>query len=106
MVAQFCAWYLNAKLIIDWHNFGFSILAMNTGKNSIPTKVATYYETWFGKNAYAHLCVTKAMAYVLKQEWKVKGKVVVLYDRAPKSFARLHLDQVHTVIILLFITFY
>lgn len=30
-IAQLCRWLLSCKLVIDWHNFGYSLMALNLG---------------------------------------------------------------------------
>jgi len=92
-VARFAAWIRNARLIIDWHNLGFSILALRLGHGSIITRLARWCELASASSAYAHVCVTKAMANQLK-EWNIQGKVVVLYDRPPEHFRRLEPKEI------------
>ncbi|KAJ7151592.1 mannosyltransferase [Mycena filopes] len=62
-----------SKVIIDWHNLGYSILAMR-------------FERTFGQTAYAHLFVTEAMRNFLVEEWDLQGIKVVLHDRPPRRF--------------------
>ncbi|CAG8841109.1 1542_t:CDS:2, partial [Racocetra persica] len=40
MITQFVCWARQANLIIDWHNFGFTILGMRLGHNSRIVKIA------------------------------------------------------------------
>jgi beta-1,4-mannosyltransferase len=61
-----------AKLIIDWHNTGYSILAMRTGEHSILVRIAKWFESYFGRTAYAHLFVTKALEKFLADEWALE----------------------------------
>jgi beta-1,4-mannosyltransferase len=61
-----------AKLLIDWHNTGYSILAMRTGDASILVRIAKWFESYFGKKAYAHLFVTKALEKFLAKEWSLE----------------------------------
>lgn len=86
LVVQVLKYLLNAKLIIDWHNFGYSLMKLNLG-SSIIVRVAEAYEKYMGKYATLHLCVSEGMAEYLR-EW-VKGEIIVLYDKAPKEFKRL-----------------
>eukprot|EP00475_Leptophrys_vorax_P009255 TRINITY_DN16121_c0_g2_i1.p1 TRINITY_DN16121_c0_g2~~TRINITY_DN16121_c0_g2_i1.p1 ORF type:complete len:443 (-),score=98.00 TRINITY_DN16121_c0_g2_i1:57-1385(-) len=75
------------KLVIDWHNYGWSILGHSLGSNShIFVKFAKWYEKAFGAHADANLCVTKAMKDDLKANWKIDAEV--LYDRPPSFFKR------------------
>ena len=50
-----------SKLIIDWHNYGFSIMALSHSASSWIVRVAKWYEGVFGRLANHHFCVTKAM---------------------------------------------
>ncbi|KAI0243512.1 mannosyltransferase [Massospora cicadina] len=61
--------------------------------------MAHAYEWLFGRHAYAHLTVTYAMACELKEVWKIRGKVVVLHDRAPSGFRRLTTEEVHSTLL-------
>ncbi|KAJ1873593.1 mannosyltransferase [Coemansia sp. RSA 990] len=62
-VAQLCAWLTGARLVIDWHNYGYTILGMKVGMS--------------------HPAVSLAQ----------RGQLVVLYDRAPRHFKRLQLNE-------------
>jgi beta-1,4-mannosyltransferase len=48
------------KLIIDWHNYGFSILRVNQANRAI-VWIAKVYEVYVGKFAWKHLTVSEAM---------------------------------------------
>lgn len=61
-----------SKIIIDWHNLGYSILALRLGKNHPLVKLARRFEQYFGRNAYAHLFVTNAMREYLVKEWDLQ----------------------------------
>ncbi|ORX88087.1 chitobiosyldiphosphodolichol beta-mannosyltransferase-like protein [Anaeromyces robustus] len=100
LIIQLVNFLLQSKLIIDWHNFGYTIMSVTMG-NSLIVRVAKLYEMVFGNYAYAHLCVTKAMATFLKDTFKVKGQICVLYDQAPKHFRRLELDEIHKLLLKL-----
>lgn len=53
--------------MIDWHNFGFSILGIKLGMNHPVVQLAKRYEQYFGRHAYAHLTVTDRMNRELNQ---------------------------------------
>ncbi|KAJ2365046.1 mannosyltransferase [Coemansia sp. RSA 2610] len=95
LVARVCAWLTGARLVIDWHNYGFTILGMKLGPTHPIVSLARRFERCFGKRAYAHLCVTDAMAADLRQNWRISGQLVVLHDRAPRHFRRLDTDEIH-----------
>lgn len=71
-LARFIAHVSKAKLVIDWHNTGYSILAMRTGEGSVLVRIAKWFESYFGKKAYAHLFVTKALEQYLAKEWSLE----------------------------------
>ncbi|KAI8811807.1 beta-1,4-mannosyltransferase-like protein [Cladochytrium replicatum] len=94
-VAQIVALLRGSKLIIDWHNFGYSLMALNLGKDSKIVKFAERFENFWGQSAYAHLCVTAAMSNFLKETWMVNGPVIVVHDRPPPHFRTLSDLEVH-----------
>ncbi|KAI8049736.1 hypothetical protein BDF22DRAFT_698422 [Syncephalis plumigaleata] len=95
VVARLVAGLRRSRLIIDWHNFGYTILGLNLGARHPVVRIAEWYERIFGGNAYAHLCVTKAMALKLRNDWQLCGPIYTLYDRAPDQFHRLDLAERH-----------
>lgn len=72
--------------MIDWHNFGYSILALKLGQNHPLVKLSIWYERVFCKYALAHLCVTDAMKSVLEQEFDLKAPILPLHDRPASHF--------------------
>jgi len=115
LLAQVLAVWSRARLVIDWHNFGYSLLAMRVGgQDHWLARFAKGYEQLFGRNAYAHLAVTEAMARKLADEWHVRsssggggggGKgsasssVIVLHDKPPSHFRRLVADEIHAFLV-------
>ncbi|KAF3389192.1 Chitobiosyldiphosphodolichol beta-mannosyltransferase [Penicillium rolfsii] len=74
------------RLIIDWHNFGYSILALKLGEKHPLVKLSTWYEKTFGRSASAHLCVTDAMGRVLKKDFQLQAPILLLHDRPASHF--------------------
>ena len=88
-----------SKVIIDWHNLGYSILALKLGSDHIfvrlakmsilpplpyanhQTKTAIRFEARFGRVAYAHLFVTRAMHDFLVKEWKLQYETCYPFTR-------------------------
>lgn len=91
MVAQFYCFIRNTRLIIDWHNFGYSILALRLGQSHPVVKIADRFEGFFAWRAEAHFAVTDAMTRVLKEKWGLDAKA--LHDRPPKHFQPLSSEQ-------------
>ncbi|KAK3724539.1 mannosyltransferase [Vermiconidia calcicola] len=90
-VAQFVCFFRKTRLVIDWHNFGYSILAMRLGTRHPLVTLAKWYEGFFSRGATAHFAVTNAMARVLKEEWGVEA--LALHDRPPNHFQPLTSSQ-------------
>lgn len=84
VVCWVVAWLRSTKLVIDWHNFGFTILAMSV-RNKAIVKAAKIYEKFFGRLAHGHLCVSGAMQSELKHNWGIHANV--LHDCPPEFFA-------------------
>ncbi|KAG6854079.1 hypothetical protein C0991_010826 [Blastosporella zonata] len=90
-----------SKVIIDWHNLGYSILAMKLGSDHPFVNFATLFEAKFGRTAYAHLFVTNAMRDYLVQKWDLQGRKLVLHDRPPHRFHRSSSQEIHELFIRL-----
>ena len=90
-VAQFVCFFRNTRLVIDWHNFGYSILALRLGARHPLVKVSEWYESICSRGATAHFAVTDAMVRVLKQKWNITA--MALHDRPPKYFQPLTTEQ-------------
>jgi beta-1,4-mannosyltransferase len=75
-----------ARLVVDWHNFGYTLMALSPRPFKPLLRLAEAYERALGRRADAHLCVTRAMAAELAQPaWGVRG-AVVLHDRPAEMF--------------------
>ena len=85
-VALFAARARSAKLVFDWHNFGYSMLALDLGSKHLAVRIARWYERALGRRANAHLCVSRAMCSELAEHWGIHG-ARVLYDRPAARFA-------------------
>ncbi|KAJ5779868.1 hypothetical protein N7457_007588 [Penicillium paradoxum] len=86
-IASIVCFLRQTKLIIDWHNFGFSILALKLGQSHPLVKLSIWYEKKFCKSASAHLCVTNAMKSVLKGGFNLQAPVLPLHDRPASHFS-------------------
>ncbi|CAG8518521.1 4343_t:CDS:2 [Scutellospora calospora] len=78
MIVQFVCWARQTNLIIDWHNFGYTILGIRLGQDT-----------------HAHLTVTAAMHRELMYKWEVQGAISTLYDRPQSHFKKLDLEEIH-----------
>ncbi|EDQ84817.1 uncharacterized protein MONBRDRAFT_29828 [Monosiga brevicollis MX1] len=61
-----------ARLVVDWHNYGYTILALKTGTRHPLYNFAKFVETTFGPWGHRHLCVTHAMQRDLKDNWNIE----------------------------------
>ncbi|RDW58986.1 chitobiosyldiphosphodolichol beta-1,4 mannosyltransferase [Aspergillus mulundensis] len=85
-IASLVCFFRQTKLVIDWHNFGYTILALKLGDAHPLVRVSKWYENVFCRSATAHLCVTNAMASVLRKEFGLKAPILPLHDRPASHF--------------------
>ncbi|KAI9253736.1 hypothetical protein EDC94DRAFT_636553 [Helicostylum pulchrum] len=95
LIGRFVGTMRKAWFIIDWHNFGYSMLGMKLGSNHLVVRLAKWYEQKYGSIAYAHLTVTEKLHKELEDNWKVQGQVYTLKDRPQSDFKRLTVDNIH-----------
>lgn len=63
---------MNSCFVVDWHNYGYSILALSLGERHLLVRFYKWIEFYFGAKAAAHLCVTKAMREDLDKHFKIR----------------------------------
>ncbi|OAV97304.1 hypothetical protein, variant [Puccinia triticina 1-1 BBBD Race 1] len=96
-IVQLSRLMIGSKLIIDWHNTAYSILALKFRTERHPmVRLAKWIEAKFGKHATLHLFVTEAEKQALSEMWNLRGSKKVFYDRPPKSFCRLTVPEIHS----------
>ncbi|KAG7504258.1 chitobiosyldiphosphodolichol beta-mannosyltransferase [Solea senegalensis] len=83
-VAWFVCVLRGSRFIIDWHNYGYTIMALSHGWRHPVVRLAKWYEHFFGPLAAHHLCVTTAMKDDLQRNWGIKATTV--YDRPASIF--------------------
>jgi beta-1,4-mannosyltransferase len=66
--------------IIDWHNFGYTMLAPRLDPAHSVVQSAKTWERWLGRRADAHFCVSMAMRQILIDDFGLVAPVV-LYDK-------------------------
>ncbi|GAA5840090.1 hypothetical protein JCM11251_000601 [Rhodosporidiobolus azoricus] len=94
-VVQLAAFLRGSKVIIDWHNTGYSMLALRLREQHPVVKLARFIEHTFGRSAYAHLCVSDAMKAQLQRDAGLRGRVLTFHDRPPSTFRRLDESECH-----------
>ena len=77
-----------ARLIIDWHNLAWSVLALGVGARHPIVALARWYERALGRHADAHLAVSDALRDELASRWRLPH-VTVLRDRPAARFTPL-----------------
>jgi beta-1,4-mannosyltransferase len=92
LVGRLAARLRSARFLIDWHNFGYSMLALRLGAGSVAVKLLRRYEGVAGRRANAHLCVSQAMAAELATSFGIRG-AQVLHDRPRRLTAPLTSEQ-------------
>ncbi|OJD16571.1 hypothetical protein AJ78_03262 [Emergomyces pasteurianus Ep9510] len=86
MMAQVVCRLRKTRLVIDWHNFGYSILALKLGVTHPMVKIHKSHEAAFGRFSSAHFCVSNAMARQLRNDSNITTPILVLRDRPPSIF--------------------
>ncbi|KAH9688350.1 UDP-glycosyltransferase TURAN [Citrus sinensis] len=61
-----------SAFIVDWHNFGYTLLSLSLGRRSHFVSIYRWIEKYYGKMANGCLCVTQAMQHELAQNWGIK----------------------------------
>jgi beta-1,4-mannosyltransferase len=73
-----------ARLIVDWHNLGYCMLALRLGAQHWAVRLSRRHEGRMARLAAAHLCVSRAMQRRLLEDWNVES--TVLYDEPAEQF--------------------
>ncbi|XP_006874961.1 PREDICTED: chitobiosyldiphosphodolichol beta-mannosyltransferase [Chrysochloris asiatica] len=81
------------KLVVDWHNYGYSILGLQHGPSHPLVLLAKWYEKFCGRLSHLNLCVTYAMKEDLAQNWSIKA--VTVHDQPASFFRETPLDLQH-----------
>lgn len=91
-VALLAARIRGARLVIDWHNFGWSMLGLKLGADHPAVRLVRGFERVFGRRGDLHLCVSKAMARRLGEDMGV-GHAHVLHDLPPVIVPAVSFEQ-------------
>jgi beta-1,4-mannosyltransferase len=83
---------MGSNLVIDWHNYGYTILQLVNGPNHVLVKICKKMELFFGKLAHFNLCVTEAMKDDLAT---FNIKAFTLYDKPFEQFKALSIEEKH-----------
>ncbi|XP_053194125.1 chitobiosyldiphosphodolichol beta-mannosyltransferase isoform X1 [Scomber japonicus] len=88
-----------SSFIIDWHNYGYTIMSLSHGAAHPVVRLAKWYEHFFGPLASHSLCVTNAMKDDLRENWGIKA--TTLYDRPAAIFRETPLKLQHELFVRL-----
>ncbi|NXI20899.1 ALG1 mannosyltransferase, partial [Sterrhoptilus dennistouni] len=94
-VAWVAGLWWGSKLIVDWHNYGYTILSLSHGRSHPLVLIAKWYEKLFGRLSDYNLCVTDAMKKDLWVNFRIKA--VTLYDKPASYFKETPLDLQHNL---------
>ena len=89
IVAWLVCFLRSARLVIDWHNLGYTILALRLSSKHPLVYLLRLYEQWFSRLANAHFCVTDLMRRHLTEQYGLEN-VTTLMDRPPERFSALN----------------
>ncbi|XP_040212928.1 chitobiosyldiphosphodolichol beta-mannosyltransferase isoform X2 [Rana temporaria] len=81
------------KLIIDWHNYGYTIMSLTHKPGHPILLIAKWYEKVFGKLSDYNFCVTNAMKDDLMLNWKIKA--ITLHDKPASIFKETPVELQH-----------
>ena len=79
--------------MLDWHNYGYSILALAHSSRHPLVRFSKLIEDFIGRRVPLAFCVSKAMKKDL--EFRLGLNATVLYDRPPDQFRPITVDEQH-----------
>ncbi|XP_032699697.1 chitobiosyldiphosphodolichol beta-mannosyltransferase [Lontra canadensis] len=102
-VCWFVGCLCGSKLVIDWHNYGYSIMGLVHGPSHCLVLLAKWYEKLCGRLSHLNLCVTNSMREDLAENWGIKA--VTVYDKPASFFKETPLDLQHQLFMKLGCTY-
>ncbi|KAL6999761.1 chitobiosyldiphosphodolichol beta-mannosyltransferase [Sarracenia purpurea var. burkii] len=93
VAVKWASWLRHSTFIVDWHNFGYTLLALSLGRSSLFVALYRWFEKHYGMMANGSLCVTRAMQHELAQNWGIIA--TVLYDQPPEFFRPASHEEKH-----------
>jgi len=99
LVAWVVARWRGSRLILDWHNLGWTILATRRRSGHPVVRLARLLERATAGLADAHLAVSEALARHLRTAWHLRP-VQVFRDRPEASFGRALADDAMRAVIV------
>jgi beta-1,4-mannosyltransferase len=103
MIAALVCKMRNTALMIDWHNYGWTILAGTRGPSHPLVSISKIYECFFGRLGTYNLTVTEAMGRQLKKPpYSIKSPMKTVHDRPAAIFQPLANSEREMVLTYLF----
>uniref|UniRef100_A0A0B6Y8V7 Chitobiosyldiphosphodolichol beta-mannosyltransferase n=1 Tax=Arion vulgaris TaxID=1028688 RepID=A0A0B6Y8V7_9EUPU len=87
------------ELVIDWHNYGYTILSMALRAGHPLVRFAKWYEKKCAKLSSHNICVTNAMKQDLESNWNIRATTV--HDRPAELFKSADVTQQHQLLLRL-----
>jgi len=85
--------------VLDWHNYGYSIMALTLGEEHPLVRLSKVIEKAVGARVRRAFCVSNAMKDDLRQNFGVEA--VTLYDRAKDSYRPITVQESHNLFVKL-----
>ncbi|GFR79330.1 chitobiosyldiphosphodolichol beta-mannosyltransferase [Elysia marginata] len=99
LVSYLVCFVRHSDLVLDWHNYGHTILSMALRPSHPLVKFSKWYEKRCGRLSTYNLCVTNAMKEDLEKNWNVQS--VAVHDRPPDLFTTIPESQQHSLFLRL-----
>ncbi|RUS72803.1 hypothetical protein EGW08_019440 [Elysia chlorotica] len=93
LVSYVVCWLRRSELVIDWHNYGHTILSMALQPSHPLVKFSRWYEKKCARLSTYNICVTNAMKEDLEKNWNVRS--VSVHDRPPDHFSPIEETRQH-----------
>jgi beta-1,4-mannosyltransferase len=92
VVTSLVARLRKARVVIDWHNLGYTLAALRLGRWHPMVRFARWFERVGGRTADAHLCVSRGFAKFLRERFRL-APVAVLHDRPAAAFGPIERSE-------------
>lgn len=87
------------ELVLDWHNYGYSIMALSLGPDHAMVKLSKKIEGYFGSRVSKSFCVSNKMKWDLLENFDIEAET--LYDKPKETFGSISIQQTHELFVRL-----
>lgn len=70
-ICWFYSIIVGSQFIIDWHNYAYTLMALNLKDDHLLVRFAKAIEIYFGSKANYNFCVSQTMKEDLQLKWKI-----------------------------------